>query len=123
MRRDITPEREQELVEQSRLLRSWRKWHREELEQVLAGPHGAMVERLVFILKSLTLESAPLQLAYVRGIDWSAVDYPTRLVILHEVNTAITRMRERNGLYPFDDGVPGERANVFQVIRGILTGY
>jgi hypothetical protein len=104
-------------------MRAWRKWHAGELEEVLAGPHGAMVERLVFILKSLEMESAPLLLAYIKGVDWSAIDYPTRLVTLHEVNSALTRMRERNGLSPFDDGMPGDRPNVFQNIRGIVTGY
>ena len=113
-------EQAQKLADDARLLRSWRKWHREELETALAGPHGAMVERLIFILKGLTLESAPLLLAYIRGVDWATVDYPTRLTVLHEVNAAITRMRERNGLSHFDDGFPGDPPNVFQVIRTIL---
>ena len=34
--------------------------------------------------------SAPLLLAYIRGVDWATVDYPTRLTALHEVNVAIT---------------------------------
>ena len=113
-------EQAQKLADDARLLRAWRKWHREELETALAGPHGAMVERLVFILKGLTLESAPLLLAYIRGVDWATVDYPTRLTVLHEVNAAITRLRERNGLSPFDDGFPGDPPNVFQIIRTIL---
>jgi hypothetical protein len=79
-----------------------------------------MVERLKWILGSLTLESAPLLLAYVRGIDWVTIDYPTRLTVLHEINTAITKLRGRNGLSPFDDGFPGDSPNVFQTIRTIL---
>src|SRR6516162_3172525 len=77
--------------------------------------------RLVFRLKSLTLQSAPLLLAYIRGVDWSAVDYATRLVVLHETNTAITRMREHNGMEPIDDGLPGDRDNVFRTIRHVIT--
>ena len=107
MQHKLTPEHEQKLADDARLLRSWRKWHREELETALAGQHGAMVERLVFILKELKLESAPLLLAYIRGVDWTTVDYPTRLTVLHEINTAIARMRERNGLSFYDDGFPG----------------
>jgi len=61
-----------------------------------------------------------LLLAYIRCVDWGTVDYFTRLTVLHEINMAITKMRERNGLSPFDDGFPGDRPNVFQTIRTIL---
>ena len=51
-----------------------------------------MIERLVFILKGLTEESAHLLLAFIRGVDWATVDYHTRLVVLHEINAAITKL-------------------------------
>ena len=35
----------------------------------------------------------------------------------------ILRAAADAGYRPFDDGVPGERRNVFQVIRGIVTAY
>jgi hypothetical protein len=111
---------QQKLVDDARLLRAWHRWHREEREQALAGPHGAMIERFMFILNNLTRESAPLLLAYIRGVDWATIDYPTRLTVLHEINTAITKLRGRNGLSPFDDGFPGDPPNVFQTIRTIL---
>jgi hypothetical protein len=41
-------------------------------------------------------------------------------LVLHEINTAITKLRERYGLTPFDDGFPGDRPNVFQIIRAVL---
>jgi hypothetical protein len=112
---------EQKLADDARLLRAWRTVHREELEQALAGPHGPMVERLVFILKDLNSHSLALLLAFIRGVHWSEIDYDTRLTVLHEVNTAITKLRERSGLSPFDDGVPGERENVFRMIKSIVT--
>jgi hypothetical protein len=115
------PNYTKELQENAALMRSWRRWHRDELAAALAGPHGAMVERLVFILKNLTPQSGPLLLAYVRGVDWRGVDYHTRLIVLHEVNSAITRMRECAGMAPFDDGPPSAPMNVFQTIRGIVV--
>jgi hypothetical protein len=121
MRRRLSRDRQQELADDARLLRAWREWHREELQDAITGPHGAMVERLAFILKELTLESAPLLLAYIRGVNWAAIDYRTRLTVLHEVNTAITHLRDRNGMPPFDDGFPGDRANAFQIIRSIVA--
>ena len=120
MPRRLSRDRQQELADEARLHKSWRKWHREELEEAIAGLHGPMVERLMFILKELKLESAPLLIAYVRGINWATVDYSTRLIALHEINTAITRLRERNGMSPFDDGFPGDRLNVLQTVRLIL---
>jgi hypothetical protein len=54
---------DQKLAEDARLLRAWKRWHREEREEALAGPHGAMLERLMFILDSLSLESGPLLMA------------------------------------------------------------
>jgi hypothetical protein len=109
--------RERERADRSRLLRDWFKWHRDERDAVLAGPHGAMFERLLYILKNLTPQSQPLLLGYIRGVDLSTIDYPTRLVMLHEIGRAITALRERSGLASFDDALPGEREHVFYVIK------
>ena len=65
---------EQKLADDARLLRAWKNFHREELKEALAGPHGPMIERLVFILKALAPDSAAMLLAYIRGVDWQAVD-------------------------------------------------
>ena len=119
-RRRAEGDEEHERVHRARMLRSWRSWHDEERKTVLAGPHGAMVERLLYILKDLTLKSSKLLLAYVRGIDWAAVDYDTRLTILHEIGTGITALREKNGLTPFDDDMSGERPNVFLTLKDHL---
>ncbi len=112
-------EADQKRADDARLMHAWRKWHREELETALAGPHGAMVERLMFILDSLTEKSGPLLIAYVRGVDWATVDSPTRLTVLHEVNVAITKLRERAGMAPIDDPLD-DRLNVFQRAKALL---
>jgi hypothetical protein len=111
-------DRERELADEARLLQGWHAFHRDERKVVLAGPHGAMFERLLFILKGMSLTSAPLLLAYVRGVDWPSIDMSTRLNVLHEINTGITNLRARHGLSPFDDGI--ERDSVFCLIREIL---
>jgi hypothetical protein len=49
----------------------------------------------------------------------SAVSKPG-LIVLHEINAAITRLRERNGLTPIDDALPGERPNVFILVKEAL---
>jgi hypothetical protein len=120
MRRDDKRTRERERSDRGCLLRGWLAWHRDERDAVLAGPHGAMFERLLFILKNATSQSQSLLLAYVRGIEWSGVDETTRYVALHEIDRSIAALSERNGLATFDDPVPGERENVFRLIKQIL---
>jgi hypothetical protein len=39
----------------------------------------------------------------------------------NKINTSITRMRERHGLPPFDDPLPGQPDNVFRIVRSILA--
>jgi hypothetical protein len=108
---------ERERADRARLLRGWLAWHRDERNAVLAGPRGAMFERLLFILKNSTPQSAPVLLNYMRGVDLSDVDYPTRLVMLHEINRAIAAVRERGGLAPYSDPLPGEPENLSRLIK------
>jgi hypothetical protein len=57
----------------------------------------------------------------VAAQDWSAVDAATRFVALHEINTAVMRWRERNGLEPIDDPLPGERESAYRLVKRILN--
>jgi hypothetical protein len=60
-------------------------------------------------------------LAFMRAQDWSCVNVTTKFVILHEIHSAIIHLRERNGLPPFDDGLPGETDNVFRRVKRLLA--
>jgi hypothetical protein len=115
MRRKTAPE--QKLADDARLLRAWRQWHREQLEEVLAGPHGTEVARIMTFLKGMEPQSAPALIALMHEFDWSQMDADVRFVILHETNEAITRLRERSGLAPIDDALPGQRENAFRLIK------
>jgi hypothetical protein len=110
-------EKEKELRDNAHLLRTWRRWHREQLDEVLAGPHGTAVAQVVAFLKHMQPGSASALIALLRDFDWSEMDAGVRLVVLHEINEAITRLRERAGLAPIDDALPGQRLNAFLRIR------
>ena len=112
---------EPKIADDARLIRAWRAWHQEQLAEALAGPHGAQISELMTLLGRLEPSSATPLLAFIRRSDWSSVSYDTRLTVLHQINDRITRIRERHGLSPFDDGVPGSRDNVFQIVRSILA--
>jgi hypothetical protein len=110
-------EKDQELKNSGRLLSAWRTWHREQLEEVLAGPHGTAVAQVMATLKHMTPDSAPALISLMRDFDWSQMSADVRLVVLHEINQAITRLRERAGLAPIDDALPGQRMNAFLLIK------
>jgi hypothetical protein len=71
----------------------------------------------VAFLKHMQPGSASALIALLRDFDWSEMDAGVRLVVLHEINEAITRLRERAGLAPIDDALPGQRLNAFLRIR------
>jgi hypothetical protein len=113
--------REQKIADDAYLLRDWRRWHREQLDEALVGPHGNMLQSLMVLLKNLNLQSGKELISFIRAQDWHVVDAQTKLVILHTINTAITKLRTGNSMSPFDDGLPGGRSNVFQAIRLIVV--
>jgi hypothetical protein len=67
----------------------------------------------------------PAQLiGYVQSIDWSVIDYDTKLVVIHECNTAITALREKHDLASIDDNLPGEPETPFRTIKAVvLTAF
>ncbi len=114
-------EKEQTLQDNAHLLRAWKRWHREQLEQSLCGLHRDVLERLMLQLENL--QSARELVGFIEVQDWAAIDANTRLIALHEINAAITRLRERNGLTPIDDPLPGAPENAFRIIKTIMTSF
>jgi hypothetical protein len=103
-----------------RSLRAWKKFHREEREAVLAGPYGTVLGELFRMFENLK-HCQPAQLIGIaRSIDWESIDYDTKLVVIHELNTAITAFRVKHGLPEIDDGLPNEPDTPFRTIRTIV---
>ena len=113
-------DQQKELADQAQLMRAWRAWHAEQLDEALAGLHGAMVAELMTLLDRHELNSAAALRACVQRMDWSTVSYDVRLTALHQINQTIIRLRERHGLAPFDDPLPGQPDNVFRRIKHLL---
>jgi hypothetical protein len=109
---------DKKLADDARLLRWWKKFHREERDAVLAGPHGAVLNELLRMIENLEHLRPSQLVGFARSIDWAAIDYATRLVVLHEINNAITKFREKRGLEPIDDTVSDEPP--FRVIKAIM---
>jgi hypothetical protein len=111
---------EKELADQARLLRAWKQWHREQLDDALAGAHGATIAELITLLDRLELNSAAVLVACVQRTDWSAISADVRFTLLHQINQTIMRLRERNGMPAIDDPLPGQPDSVFRRIKHIL---
>ena len=109
---------EQKLIDDTRLLRAWKKFHAEEKTAVLAGPHGAVLGELLRMLMNLQHVQPAQLIGLARSIDWAVIDYDTKLTVLHEINSAITKFREKRGLEPIDDTVEGEPP--FRTLKAIL---
>jgi hypothetical protein len=121
MHRHRQSKRDKELEDNARLLRRWKAFHHEQLEEALAGVHRDVFERLMAELK--TLHSARELVAFISAQDWSAMDANTQLIALHEINSAICRLREKRGLEPIDDALPDQPLTAFQRIRKIITSF
>jgi hypothetical protein len=103
-----------------RMLRRWRKYHQQQLDEALAGPHGMIVVQVVEFLKTMTPASANALLTLMRSQSWAGVDATTKFILLHTINDAITDMRATNNMPPIDDALPHERATAFLIIRELL---
>jgi len=121
--RDPKAKKEKELADNARLLRAWKKFHREEREAVLAGPYAATLVELFRMFSTIEHVKPAQLIGFIGAIDWRSIDYKTRLTVLHEVNAAITKLREQQGLSPIDDALPGEQLRAYQVIRNIMNQF
>jgi hypothetical protein len=112
--------KDEKFLETGKLTRAYKQWQREQLAEALAGAHGAVVAELMALLDRMELNSAAVLLNAVQRTVWSEISYNTRLTVLHQINATITRVRERAGMAPIDDPLPGERDSLFRRIKHAL---
>jgi hypothetical protein len=113
-------DKDKKLADDARLLRAWKAFHREERETALAGPHAAVLSELFRMFKNLAHVRPSQLIGFIRSVDWTAVDYETRMVVVHELDNAITKFREKQGKDPIDDNLPGEPDTPFRTIKAIV---
>jgi hypothetical protein len=110
-------EMEQKQADQSTQTKLWRAFHRAEV-QTVAERHGENWQSLVRVLKGLSLDDGEELIEYIRSQRWlHDADAHTRRVALGLIARAIIRLRQINGLSPFDDSVLDEPPTAFEVIR------
>ena len=112
--------REKKLADDARLMRAWCAFHREEREAALAGPYAVTLAELFRMFANLVHVQPAQLIGFIGAIDWAAIDFQTRLTVLHELNTAITKFREKRGLEPIDDPLPRQPDSPFRIIKATL---
>jgi hypothetical protein len=110
-------QKDKELADNARLLRAWKQFHREERDAVLAGPHSATLGELFRMFANLKHVQPAQLIGFISAIDWAAIDYETKLTVIHEINAAIVKLRVTHGLVPIDDNLPDEPDTPFRTIK------
>jgi hypothetical protein len=111
---------DKKLADGQKLLRWWKAWHREQRDAVLAGPHGPVLAELLRAIANLQHIQPAQLVGLARAVDWVAIPYDMRLVVLHELNVAIMKYREKRGAEPINDNLPGQSDTPFRTIKAIL---
>lgn len=120
----VPTDQEKKLIDQSRQLRSYRRWKRERIKQHLAIPYRPGFLALRRVLRSLTIETPDALLDFVAGASWlHAAPFETRAIVLDVISARISRLRIQNGLEPFDDSLPGEEPTAFEIIRAQINTF
>jgi len=126
-RRDRQPKAKTDAIEERReAFALWRHYRREQIDKLLAGPHGEAAHELIEFLKVLRFGQVDELIACANS--WAHADADTRYLVLAMISAKITQLRETAKLPPFDDPLPGalqapEGApdNMFLKLRRILV--
>jgi hypothetical protein len=114
--------REQQHDEEQRKLSAYYKVQRhQELDDALAGDDGAKLQALITQLDTLTLETIPQLAAFVRASGWHTAAVTTLFIARRLAGESIMKLREKNGLEPFDDPLPGDPATPEQDLRNAFA--
>jgi hypothetical protein len=111
---------EKALAERDDLLRLWKRWRRERLEMLLAGPHVNAARELLAFLQAMTLDDGARLVEFVCAAGWARTDADTKFTVLSLIDAAITALRERAELPPIDDALPDKKPTAFLIIREML---
>jgi hypothetical protein len=108
---------EKQIAEDNAQFRRYRRAKAAEYRAALAGPNGELVKELHDALKKLTIDQTEILLNAVELYDWSDVSLGSRYTIISMIDDAIVRLREQNGLAPFDDSIFDEDPTVFEICK------
>lgn len=120
-RRARSAQAERDLADEARLLKLYKRERKKQLQALLDGPFGDDVRRLMAYMRTMSLDSAPSLVGLVKRAIWvKALSEDHKYILLRLVSHGIAKVREKNGLAPFDDGVFGEPPKAFETIKQVI---
>lgn len=105
------------LEARDRLYRRYRAIKKAEFERLCADPQwGERLRKFAATLNQFGIDDADQMIAYVRREAAWLCQAPDdiRFAAMQAIDHRIVRIRQRQGLAPFDDPLPGEPAGLFQ---------
>jgi hypothetical protein len=111
---------EKKLAEREQTHRLWKEYRAERIGELLKGPYAKAAHELLVFLGTMTLTDGAALIDLVRRGPWCTAAANIRFEIISLIDAALTSQRERAGLPPFDDALPGEEPTAFLVIREML---
>jgi hypothetical protein len=108
---------EKQIAEDNAQFRRYNRAKKAAYKTALKGPDGVIIRMLHDALKQLDIKQADLFLALINGFDWQSFKPEIRYTAQSMIDDAIVRLREQNGLAPFDDALFDEDPTVFQICR------
>ena len=109
---------EKQIAEDNAQFRRYRRAKAAEYRAALAGPDCNVVKQLHDALKHLDLDLGEALIALMVDVtDWQSIDTQTRYTVISMIDDAIVKLREQNGLAPFDDSIFDEDPTVFEICR------
>jgi hypothetical protein len=112
--------RDKELRGQCTEFRLWKRWRRDRLDDLLAGPYGEPAQALLAFLKTMAGPTALID--FIASGPWANADVDVQFEILSLLDAVIIKRRECLGLAPMDDSLPGQPENAFLILRARLSG-
>jgi hypothetical protein len=116
--RKTTRQEEKAQQDRDRLSLAHHRWRKESIDALLSGPHGGAAQALLDFLEHMESDARGL-IEHVQSGPWRDADQDARFLVLVLVDAAIIRLRERDGLIPFDDPLDEEKS-AYLHIRELL---
>lgn len=112
---------EKKMRDQERMVRFWKAYRREAQDELKVSPFAKEIAGLRTFIRTMTPQSAPALVRLIQNSVWlKDADADTRYRLLTVVSDGIRRLREKHGMPPFDDALPGEPLTAYDQIKEIL---
>jgi hypothetical protein len=117
-----SPELAARRQEQAALSKAYRAARQHWFDRVLDCPEGPRVRAMVAWIATLGPDDADDLVEVVAGENWLlAASQEVRFAALQLIGDEICRIRREAGLLEFNDPLPDEPSNAFQLIRFLLN--